>query len=376
MYSGAEKVLEQMVRCYPASDIFTLVDLLSDEQRARIGGASVQTSFIQRLPFVRKQYRSYLPLFPLAIEQFDLSEYDLVLSSNFAVAKGVVTSCEQLHVSYTHTPIRYAWEMQFQYLREAGLERGVRSGLARAIMHYLRRYDVSTANRVDVYLANSAYVARRIWKAYRRKSTVVYPPVYTDRFKAVSDKDDYYLTASRLVPYKRVRMIVEAFNQMPDKRLVVFGGGPELNSIRRMAGPNVDVMGHQPFEVLKSYMERAQAFVYAAQEDFGIVAVEAQACGTPVIAYGKGGVQETVIDGETGLLYTHQSAEALRAAVTRFEQERDRFEPERLRHHAERFSVDRFTAQFEHLVSQAWDVFQKERRNEALEGFHFDLLEA
>ena len=359
VYAGAERVLEQIISVLPGLDLFSLIDFLPDDQRAFLQGKSVQTSFIQRLPFARKKYRNYLPLAPFAIEQFDLGAYEVIVSSSYVVAKGVLTSADQLHVSYVHSPVRYAWDLHFQYLREGKLERGVKSFLARLILHYMRLYDASSANRVDLFIANSGHVARRIWKTYRRKARVIYPPVDTEAFALCTRKDDYYLTVSRQVPYKRIDLIVEAFSAMPDRELIVIGDGPDHEKIRAKAGPNVTLLGYQPPEVVQQYMQQARAFVFAAQEDFGIVPVEAQACGTPVIAYGRGGALETVVPEETGTFFDRQSVESLTEAVERFEAGRDRMDPERIRQHAERFSIERFRKEFKELINEAYDVFTR-----------------
>lgn len=362
VYAGAERVLEQMLHLFPNADLFSLIEYLPPDQRAFLQGRLVQTSFIQRLPFARRAYRYYLPLAPLAIEQFDLREYDLVISSSYVVAKGVLTTPDQLHISYVHSPIRYAWDLYFQYLKQGGLERGVRSWLARMILHYLRLYDATTATRPDMLVANSRHVARRIWKIYRRRARVVYPPVDTASFQPDGNKEDYYVTVSRLVPYKRVDLIVQAFARMPQRKLVVIGDGPERNRIARLAAPNVELLGYQPFEMMRTYMQRARAFVFAAEEDFGIVPVEAMACGTPVIAYGRGGVRETVVEGETGLFFYEQTPEAVCEAVERFEQMEKSLSIERICLQAERFSVARFREAFGRLVEQAFRQFSKRKQ--------------
>ncbi len=261
VYGGAERVLAQMIDCFPQADIFSLVDFLED--RSCLRGRPVQTSFIQKMPLARKKYRGYLPLFPLAIEQFDLSSYDVILSSSYAVAKGVLNGPDQLHVSYVHSPVRYAWDLQHQYLNEAGLARGIKSVLARTLLHYIRNWDARSANGVDLIAANSRFVARRIRKVYRRESTVIYPPVDVDHLNMRIAKDDFYVTASRMVPYKRIDMIVEAFSRTPQRKLVVIGDGPEMAKIRALAGPNVTLLGYQPFDVLHDHLQRAKAFVFA-----------------------------------------------------------------------------------------------------------------
>lgn len=345
---GAEKVLEQIIQCFPDADLFSLVDFLED--RAPVCGKPVTTSFIQHLPFARRRYRAYLPLMPLAIEQLDLSSYDLVITSSYAVAKGVLVGPDQTHVSYVHSPMRYVWDLQHQYLREARLTHGPRSWAARALLHYLRGWDSRSANGVDRLIANSQFVARRMMKTYRRDAAVIPPPVDVHKFELCAQKEDFYLTASRLVPYKRVDLIVEAFATMPHRKLFVIGDGPEMAAIRAKAGPNVTILGYQPFAILKDYMQRAKAFVFAAEEDFGIVALEAQACGTPVVAFGKGGALETVIPlGEpkpTGVYFSHQSVVAVQDAIERFELQRSMLTPAACRANAERFSAATFRHAF------------------------------
>ncbi len=360
---GAERVLAQMIDCFPQADVYSLVDFLED--RACLRGHDVHTSFIQKLPFARKHYRSYLPLFPLAIEQFDLSGYDVVLSSSYAVAKGVLSGPDQFHASYVHSPVRYAWDLQHQYLDEAGLARGPKSVLARALLHYIRNWDARSANGVDGVIANSRFIARRIRKVYRRDSTVIYPPVDVEHLSLRTDKEPFYLTASRLVPYKRIDMIVDAFSRTPERRLVVIGDGPDMEKIRALAGPNVSLLGYQPFDVLHDHLQRARAFVFAAEEDFGISPLEAQACGTPVIAYGKGGVCETVRawPGEraTGLFYRAQTADALLDALARFEAlPRGTFDPHACRGNAVRFGAARFRDELTRFVTEGYAALQNE----------------
>ena len=342
-YAGSEKVAEAILEVFPEADVYAVVDFLPEKDRAWLQGKQVHTTFIQKLPGAKKHYKSYLPFMPLAIEQLDMSGYDLVISSSHAVAKGILTGPDQLHISYVHSPIRYAWDLTHQYLREANLLSGVKSWLARLILHYMRIWDTRTGNGVDAFVANSAFIARRIRKVYGREAEVIHPPVDVESFTCCEAKEDYYLTASRLVPYKRVKLIVEAFNAMPDKKLVVIGDGPDYQGIKAIAGDNIELMGYQPDEVLKEKMQHAKAFVFAAEEDFGITPVEAQACGTPVIAYGKGGATETIRE-ETGLFFPEQSAEAIQAAVQAFEARR--YLPSKCRQNAERFSADRFRKEF------------------------------
>ena len=360
--AGSELVLEAMLACFPPARIHTAVYWPDRFRNSPVAGASVKSSFIERLPWGRSRYRAWLPLMPLAFEQFDLSPYDLVISSSHAVAKGVITGPDQLHISYVHSPMRYAWDLQHQYLSEAGLDRGVRSWVTRWLLHRLRQWDVRTANGVDHFVANSEYIARRIWKVYRREATVIYPPVDVDRFVLRGEKEDFYLTASRLVPYKRIGLIVRAFSElMPEKRLIVIGDGPGMDGLRRVAGRNVELLGYQDDEVLCDYMQRARAFVFAAEEDFGIVPVEAQACGTPVVAFGRGGCRETVVDGRTGVLFAEQSERAVADAVARFERIEDDLDPEVIRTNAERFSTARFRREFSAFVDECWRRFSEQR---------------
>jgi len=352
VYGGSERVLEQIIDCFPDADLFSLVDFLAE--RSCLRGKPVHTSFIQKLPFAKKHYRNYLPLMPIAVEQLDLSSYDLVISSSHAVAKGVLTGPNQLHVSYVHSPIRYAWDLQHQYLKEAGLDRGLKSLCARALLHYIRNWDARSANGVDHMIANSGFVGRRINKVYRRNSTILHPPVALDRFLLATNKEDFYVTASRMVPYKRIDLIVKAFSQTPHRQLVVIGDGPEMKKVAALAGPNVHILGYQPFDVLHDHLQRAKGFVFAAEEDFGIAVVEAQACGTPVIAYGRGGALESVrllgIPQPTGIFFETQTVEALLDALERFENSIEHYTPANCRSNAERFSEQDFRDSFKSLL--------------------------
>jgi len=350
---GAESALTAMLELWPDAPVYTLVYDQHGPCQTFLEGHQVNTSFLQKLPQATRRYRSFLPLMPLAIEQFDLSAYDIIISNSYAVAKGVLTGPDQLHISYCCSPIRYAWDLQHQYLREARLERGARSMLARLLLHYIRLWDTRTANGVDEFIAISEFIARRVWKVYRREATIIYPPVDVDNFELCEQKENFYLTASRMVPYKRMDLIVEAFSRMPDKRLVVIGDGPDFKKIQARAKSNVELLSYRSFDVLKDHMQRAKAFIFAAEEDFGIVPAEAQACGTPVIAYGKGGALETVIDGKTGLFFREQNVESLQDAVHRFENGTTHFDPSTLRRNAKRFSKERFQREFHEFVEHA-----------------------
>ena len=349
--AGSESVVEQILKLFPGADVFAVVCFLKPEDTKILNGSRVQTSFIQKLPFAKTKYRGYLPLMPMAVEQFDLSGYDLIISSSHAVAKGVITGPDQVHVSYVHSPIRYAWDLQHSYLREAGI-RGLRSMFARMILHYMRIWDTRTVNGVDQFVANSNFIARRIRKIYGREAHVIYPPVHLDQFTIGGAREEFYLTASRFVPYKKIPLIVEAFKSMPNKKLIVIGEGPEEAAARAVAGPNVQFLGYQPRSVLIDHMQRAKAFVFAAEEDFGILPVEAQGCGTPVIAFGKGGALETVVDGETGVFFNEQTPLAIIEAIARFEKIAPSLNAQVIRHNAERFDVNIFRQNFKALIDK------------------------
>ena len=368
-FAGSEKVVEQILAIYPHADIFVLcADMETVKNVSYLQGRNLKTSFIQKLPKSAKYYRSYLPLMPLAIEQFDLSNYNLIISSSHAVAKGILTGPNQLHISYVHSPIRYAWDLQHQYLQESGLKHSFKGWIAKWFLHKIRIWDYRTAAGVDFFIANSHFVERRINKIYRRSSHVIYPPVNVSSFEFSSEKKDYYLAASRLVPYKRIDLIAEAFSKMPDKELVVIGDGPDMKKLQSLSAPNIKILGHQPFEILKQYMQQAKAFVFAAEEDFGIIPVEAQACGTPVIAYGNGGGLETVVDSQdpttaTGIWFFEQSAQSIIQAIQHFESSPTPIKPEVCRTNAERFSIERFKREFTLYINKCWDEFQEASNN-------------
>ena len=364
---GAERVLEQMIEVFPSADLFTVCDFLPERHRHLLHHKQTQTTFIQRLPFASKLYRSYLPLMAFAIEQLDLSAYDLILSSSYAVAKGVITGPDQLHISYVHTPLRYAWHLQAQYLKEGNLDRGLKSWIARLSLHYLRMWDVRSAAGVDVFVANSHYVAAQVNRLYRRDCKVLYPPVDVESLTFRGDKEDFFMTASRLVPYKRVDLIVRAFAQMPDRRLVVVGDGPDRARVEEAAKghANIELLGYQSDAELHSLMGRARAFVFAAMEDFGITPVEAQACGTPVIAYGKGGALESIRGessafDETGTFFLEQTEESIIAAVQQFEAVAPRITPENCRQNAARFSKTEFRKGLVSIASAGVDARARE----------------
>ncbi len=343
VYGGAERALEQILTLYPHADLFSVIDHFPENLRPHLQGKRAKTTFIQKLPFSRKLYRYYLPLMPLAIEQLDVTGYDLVISSSHAVAKGVLTGPDQLHICYCYSPMRYAWDLQHQYLK------GKSGRLTRYLLHRIRLWDTRSANGVDCFACISGFIARRIEKCYRREAKVIYPPVSIDAFPLQEEKEDFYVTASRLVPYKKVDAIVEAFRLMPERKLFVIGDGPQKRRLERNAPKNVTILGHVPHETLRDYVGRARAFIYAAVEDFGISPIEAQASGTPVIAYGKGAVCETLQD--TGVFFQEQTPAAIAEAVTAYEKNKP-ICPKACRENAKRFTIERFRQEFSELVER------------------------
>jgi glycosyltransferase involved in cell wall biosynthesis len=345
--AGGEKVSEDILNVYPA-DIFTLVHDPEKMKGTNFGDFKIETSFVQNLPWGVKKYKSYLPLFPLAIEQFNLNDYDLVISSSFCVAKGALTNHYQKHICYCHSPIRYAWDLYHTYLTESNLNTGIKGYLAKYFLHKIRNWDVTSANRVDHYIANSNFVAKRIKKIYNRDAEVIHPPVDTKNFTLNTHKENFYLTASRMVPYKKIDLIAEAFSNMPDKKLVIIGDGPEMDKVKKVSKGNIEILGYQSTATLIDYMQRAKGFVFAAEEDFGIMPVEAQACGTPLIAFGKGGVLDSVIDGKTGTFFYQHTVKDIIESVKSFE--RTEFDYNVIRQHAESFDRAVFRSKFKTFV--------------------------
>ncbi len=353
---GAERVLQEMLRCYPEADVFCLFDFLTPEDRARIGLKRTTPSFLQKFPFMQRAHRAYLPLMPLAIEQLDLSSYDLILSSSYAVAKGVLAGPDQLHVSYVHSPIRYAWDLQHAYL--ARNRNPVTRFLARPLLHRLRIWDTRTANGPDLMLANSHFVARRIRKVYGREAKVLYPPANLSTSEHGAVKGNHFLAASRLVPYKNIEAIVRAFDTLPDQQLIVAGDGPEAAHLKKIAGANVTFAGFVSDAALRDLMATARAFIFAAEEDFGIISVEAQSEGTPVLALGRGGSCETVVDGRTGLFFDAPEPSAIAASVRQFIAREGEFIAENCREQAARFSAERFRQDFRAHVNETISAYK------------------
>ena len=342
---GGERVIEALCDLYPQADIFTHVyvpDMISEKIRKH----KIIPSFINSLPRAPRMYKTYLPLMPMALEHFDLRGYDLIISSESGPAKGVLAPANAVHVCYCHTPMRYIWSMYHDYRDGAGW---LRRAMMPMISHYLRMWDVTSAHRVDSFVANSATVAARIRRYYGVSAEVIYPPVDIEAFQVAESTKigDFYLMVGELVSYKRPDLAVEAFNKMGAK-LVVIGGGEMLDELRRIAGPTVSILGQQPFEVLRDHHARCQALVFPGEEDFGMVPVEAMASGRPVIAFGRGGAMETVVDGETGIFFGEQSVEAIAAAIERFRN--FTVDSTKISEHARKFGTDHFLAKFKKHV--------------------------
>jgi glycosyltransferase involved in cell wall biosynthesis len=360
LIGGAERVLQELTHIFPQADIFTLFDFLTPQQKEMFNAKNIYSSYLNKLPYVKKYYRHLLGCCPQAIESFDLTEYDLVFSSSASVAKGVITRPNQVHIAYVHSPARYAWDLTHQYLKQGNLDKGIKGYLAQRLLHKFRIWDMRTANGVDHFISNSDYIAKRIYKTYRREAHTIYPPINIEFFEFRDTKEDFYLTASRFVPYKRVDLIASAFAKMPDKKLVIIGDGPDYDIVKMICdkAPNITMLGYQETSVLKDYMQRSRAFIFAAEEDFGIIPLEAQACGTPVIAYGAGGALETVIgidnnpDTGTGIFFDTQTEDSLVEAVKRFDSYYSTKIHQSCRDNAEKFSVATFRDNIRSFINQ------------------------
>lgn len=367
-FGGAERVLAELLRMFPEATVFALFDVLPAEQRGFLGGRPVVTTWLQRLPGLRRLHRSYFMLMPIAIEQLDLQEFDVIVSSSYLVAKGVIVGPDQLHVCYLHSPMRYAWDQQHQYLNELRLTRGLRSAFARIALHYLRQWDARSSAGVDVFLANSHFVARRARHAYRRTCHVLPPPVEVDRFRPgppLATRPPVYVTLGRLVPAKGVDRLIEAFTGFGDRRLVIVGDGPDLGRLQGMAGPGIELRGRVGDDEAQAILRGARAFVFAAEEDFGIAPIEALAAGTPVVGLRRGGLRETVKGlGEwerpTGVFFGTTTPQAIRGAILELEVNLHLFSPQRCHAEARRYAPERFRRELGQIVSDGWSGLQEE----------------
>jgi glycosyltransferase involved in cell wall biosynthesis len=357
-YGGAEKCIEAMCEVWPQAEIFTLVYHPEIFRNSIISKHKVHSSFIRHLPGATTKYRNYFMLYPFAVEQYDLRQYDVVISFSAAFSHGVLTGPDQLHICYKHTPMRYAWSGYFEYMQSPRVQAKWKNWLARYAIHRLRRWDYLAAQRPDFMIANSIEVQQRIKKYYRRDAIVINPPLEIPKTDLANHivKEDYYFTMSRMVHYKRIDLIVKAFTEIPHRRLIVAGSGPESVNIKKLSknSPNIKLMGFvdesNKFELLR----KAKALVFAAHEDFGIVPIEAQACGTPVIAYGKGGCLETVVNEKTGLFFNEHTIDSLKEAVERFSKAEHLFDPLVIRKHAEKFSKKVFVTKFQQFVDEKY----------------------
>ncbi len=361
-WAGSDRAAAQILAIWPQADLFTLVDFLPEADREPFAGRKITTSFLQHFPLARRHFRKYVSLMPRAVESFDLSGYDMVVSSSHAFAKGVRARPGQYHLCYCYTPMRYAWAMEGEYLQDFGLAHGPLGWLARRQLAKLRDWDRAAARRVNDIVAISRFVAGRIRAAYGREAPVIYPPVDVERFAFGERKEEFYVVVSRLVPYKRVDAVVEAFRRMPGRQLVVIGDGPQRAAIASDLPANVRLLGHAPQPVVADHLRRARAFVFAGEEDFGIAPVEALACGTPVIALGRGGLAETVAEGETGVFFPEPRPPAIAEAVLRFEALSPAIRPALCRESAMRFSESRFRDEFRVFAERGFESFARSPR--------------
>jgi len=346
-YGGAERVLEAFCQIFPKAPIYTL---FYDKKGTGFAFANrrVETSFLQKTPFVKSHHRSFLMLMPIAIEQFDFSQYDLVLSDSSSYAKGVITPPGTKHICYCHTPIRYAWDDSHKYINEFGYSRAAQK-IIPFFMNYIRFWDEQAAARVDGFIANSSFVAKRIKKYYQRESEIIHPPIRTDLFYLAEKPEKYFLMVGRLLTYKRFDLAIEAFNQL-GWPLKIVGDGPDRSRLEKMARGNIEFVGLVPDSKLRDYYAHCRAFVFPQEEDFGIVPVEAMASGRPVIAYQGGGALEIVQPGITGMFFKEQTAECLIDALKQFES--DDFNPKIIKEQAEKFSQERFKEKIKEYLNE------------------------
>lgn len=360
-YGGAERVLEALLEIYPGSPVYTMVYRPAALSHSPISQGDIHTSPISTWPFAGKAYRNYLPFMPMAVEQFDLRDHDIVISVSHAVAHGVLTHPRQLHLNYILSPARFAWHLYQEYLEQGSLQRGFRAWAGKPLLHYFRIWDHAASSRVDQFVAISHWIADAVRSAYRREADVIYPPVGVERFRPTQSREDYYITVARLVKNKRIDLIVKACSAL-GRQLVVVGEGPERKHLESLAGKTVEITGWLDDERLPDLLSSARAFIHAADEDFGIAPLEAQAAGCPVIALRRAALLETIVEGETGLFYDEPSVEALTYAILRFEQDHHSYDSQILHRHAHQFGADRFKDEFRSYLDAAWWSFQSRTR--------------
>jgi glycosyltransferase involved in cell wall biosynthesis len=352
---GSEKVTINFKDIYPNAPVYTLLynpDNLDQELR----DIEVVTSFLQKFKKAKYNHQKYLPLMPFAWEQFDFSNYDVVLSSSSSCAKGIITSPATMHVCYCHSPMRYAWEFYWEYINRENVGK-MKSRLIALIMNYIRLWDVTSSKRVDYYIANSQNVARRIYKHYRREADVIHPPVKTKYFTISDNDDDYYLIVARLVGYKRLDLAVEAFNELK-KPLIIIGEGSQMDYLKSIAKDNIKFLGRQSDDVIKDYYAKCRAFIFPGEEDFGITPVEAQASGRPVIAFKKGGALETILENDTGVFFEEQTVNSVKDAINKFEN--IKFDKRKIRKHALEFDEEIFKSKIKKYINEKYIEYNRE----------------
>lgn len=347
---GAELVLKHLLDLFPNADIYTMVDLLQDKEREWLKDHKVYTSCLQNIKWIRTHYHYFITFMPFLIEQFDLEKYDLIISSSHAVAKGVIIHPHQIHIAYIYSPMRYAWDLMYEHDHLKVFGTGLKRLLLKRWLHKMRIWDYVSAQRPDALIADSFFIQKRIKKCWAREAQVIYPPVELDKCIFSHEKENYYITMSRLVPYKRIDLIVEAFNQMPEKKLIIIGKGIEYNSLKKKSKKNIEFKGFLEENEAMLLISKAKAFIFMAKEDFGITPLEASACGTPVLAFGSGGASETVIHKRTGLHVPYQTVEALKETVLLLESLS--IDPYDCFEYAQSFSVTNFKQNFSNYLQK------------------------
>lgn len=357
-YGGAEKVLEAFIEIFPDAPIYTLFydQKIVDEF---FPGKKIRASFLQKIPFIKKHHRIFPPLMPIAVEKFNLSDYDLVISDSAAFGKGVITNSKTLHICYCHTPTRYAWDDSHKYVKEFSMSKLAKIFVP-IFMNYLRLWDKEAARRVDKFICNSKFVEQRIKKYYKQDAEVIHPPVDTEFFAPSNEPvQDYYLMVGRLLPYKRFDIAIEAFNKL-ELPLKIIGKGPEMKKLKKMANWNIEFLGELAGEKLKEYYQNCQALIFPQEEDFGIVALEAMSCGKPIIAYRGGGALESVLEGKTGIFFNEQNTDSLVEAVKEFclLASESKFNFAFIRNHAIKFDKEIFKKKIKDFIDKTWKEFK------------------